>query len=104
MIADKVSKLDADTLGAVRSGDLITDEKLQALASFTTRIFLSRGLIAKPEAAAFLAASYEEQQIMEIVLAIVVTTLSNYSNHIFHTELDDVFIPYAVQEDGFENL
>ena len=104
MIADKVSKLDADTLAAVRSGDLITDEKLQALASFTARVFLSRGLITKTEAAAFLAAGYEERQIMEIVLAVSVKTLSNYSNHIFHTELDDVFVPYAVQDDGFENL
>jgi uncharacterized peroxidase-related enzyme len=104
MIADKVSKLDADTLAAVRSSDPITDGKLQVLASFTARVFLSRGLITKTEAAAFLATGYEERQIMEIILAISVKTLSNYSNHIFHSELDDVFVPYAVQNKGFESL
>ena len=98
MIADKVAKLDADTLDAVRSGDGLPDEKLQALASLTSRIFLSRGLITKAEATAFLAAGYEERQIMEIVLAVSVKTLSNYSNHIFHTKLDDAFKPYDVQE------
>jgi uncharacterized peroxidase-related enzyme len=104
MIADKVSKLDANTLAAVRSGDLITDEKLQALVSFTARVFASRGLITKTEAAAFLAAGFEQLQIMEIVLAISIKTLSNYSNHIFHSELDDVFAPYAVQDDSTENF
>jgi len=104
MIADKVSKLDADTLAAVRSGDLISDEKLQALASFTARIFLSRGLITKAEATAFLAAGYEERQIMEIILAISVKTLSNYSNHIFHSELDEAFAPYLVQDEELRNL
>lgn len=34
---------------------------------------------------------FEEKQILEIVLAIAVKTLSNYSNHILHTEIDPVF-------------
>lgn len=96
MIADKVSKLDAETLKAVRAGATLPDTKLQALALFTTRVFESRGLISSEDATAFLAAGYSEQQIMEIVLAISVKTLSNYSNHVFHTDLDEVFAPYAV--------
>jgi uncharacterized peroxidase-related enzyme len=104
MIADTVAKLDADTLAAARSGAALADEKLDALASFTARIFLSRGLITKAEATAFLTAGYEERQIMEIVLAVSVKTLSNYSNHIFHSELDDAFEPYAVQNDSFDAL
>ena len=104
MIADKVAKFDADTLDGVRSGAVLGDEKLQALAWLTARIFQSRWLITKAEADAFLAVGYEERQIMEIVLAVSVKTLSNYSNHIFHTELDDAFKPYAVQEDGSREL
>jgi AhpD family alkylhydroperoxidase len=45
MIADKVSKLDADTLAAVRSGAVLVDEKLEALVSLKARIFKKRGQI-----------------------------------------------------------
>jgi len=105
MLADKVSKLDADSLAAVRAGEPIPNAKLQSLALFTTRVFETRGLITKADANAFLAAGYSELQIaagyselqiMEVVLAVSVKTLSNYSNHIFHTEVDEVFAPYKL--------
>jgi uncharacterized peroxidase-related enzyme len=100
MIADKVSKLDPEALAAVRDGDIIPNEKLQALAVLTQRIFESRGLITKAEATAFLTAGFEEKQIMEIVLAVAVKTLSNYSNHLFHSQVDDAFATYAVGNTG----
>ena len=96
MIADKVSKLDPETLAAVRLGNSIPDEKLRSLAVFTSHVFSTRGMISNAEAASFLAAGYEKKQIMEIVLAIAVKTLSNYSNHIHHSEVDDAFASYAV--------
>ncbi len=96
MIADKVSKLDSETLNALRSGAPLADAKLQALAEFTAHVFETRGMITRARAAAFLEAGFAEKQIMEVVLAISVKILSNYSNHIFHTDLDDVFAAYAV--------
>jgi hypothetical protein len=44
---------------------------------------------------AFLASGYSEQQILEIVLAIAVKTLSNYANHLFHTPVDSLFASRA---------
>jgi len=32
--------------------------------------------------------------VLEIVLAIAVKTLSNYSNHLFHTPVDDTFASF----------
>ena len=96
MIADKISKLDPETLAAVRLGNSVPDEKLRSLAVFTSHVFSTRGMISAAEAASFLAVGYEEKQIMEIVLAIAVKTLSNYSNHIHHSEVDDAFASYAV--------
>lgn len=96
MIADKVSKLDPEALAAARLGNTIPDEKLHSLAVFTSHVFSTRGIISNAQATAFLAAGYEEKQIMEIVLAIAVKTLSNYSNHIHHSEVDDAFASYAV--------
>ena len=42
-----------------------------------------------------LDAADPERQILEIVLAIAVKTLSNYANHLFHTPLDGAFAARA---------
>ncbi len=94
MIANKVAKLDESLLEAIRNGHAMADEKLQALAHFTWHVMDSRGLITKDEAAAFFAAGYSEQHILDVILAISVKTLSNYANHVFHTDLDTEFAAY----------
>jgi alkylhydroperoxidase family enzyme len=50
-----------------------------------------RGLPAPADVHAFINAGYDERRILEIVLAIAVKTLSNYSNHLFHTPVDEAF-------------
>lgn len=97
MVAERMSKLDAASITALRGGDELRDAKLQALAEFTAHVFETRGLIAVSKAEAFLAAGYGERQVLEIILAVSVKTLSNYSNHIFHNELDAAFAPYRVE-------
>ena len=47
------------------------------------------------ELATFLAAGYSERHALELVLAIAVKTISNYSNHLFHTQIDPVFASYG---------
>jgi len=96
MVAEHISKLDAPLIEALRTGAPLADTKLQALAVFTARVFASRGMITKAEAAAFLSAGFSEKQILDVVLAVAVKTLSNYSNHIFHNDLDEAFAPYRV--------
>ncbi|PCI05690.1 MAG: alkylhydroperoxidase [Hyphomicrobiales bacterium] len=96
MIADKISKLGADELTAVRSGDALPDAKLNALSAFTKHVHDERGLIGKSAAEAFIAAGYSENQILEVILALSVKILSNYSNHIFHTGVDEAFSSYKV--------
>jgi len=53
---------------------------------------------AKAEAEAFKAAGYSDQHVLEIILALAVKTISNYANHVNHTEVDDAFAPYAVDK------
>lgn len=90
-IADKKSGLDPAVTDAIREGAAIADPRLAALADFTRTMVVKRGLPAASEVERFLAAGYTERQILEIVLAIAVKTLSNYANHLFHTPLDPVF-------------
>jgi uncharacterized peroxidase-related enzyme len=90
-IADAKSGLAAEVTDAIRDGRPIPDAKLASLAKFTATMVHKRGLPTKADVQAFLNAGYTERHILEVILAISVKTISNYSNHIFHTEVDEVF-------------
>jgi uncharacterized peroxidase-related enzyme len=92
LIADQMSKVPPAVTEAVRDGRAVPDPKLAALSAFTDVLLTKRGLPSKADVAAFLAAGYGERQILELILAIAVKTLSNYSNHLFHTALDPAFV------------
>ncbi len=91
MLADKVSGVPEETLKALREGNDIPDKRLAALSSFTRVMFETRGEPGKDEVQAFLNAGFEEIHIMQIILALAVKTLSNYSNHINQPDLDEAF-------------
>ncbi|MFD2515781.1 carboxymuconolactone decarboxylase family protein [Pontibacter locisalis] len=98
-IADNMSKVPVEVTDAIREGREIPNTKLNALSEFTRIMFDKRGNPTHEEVEEFLQAGYEEKHIMEIILALAVKTLSNYSNHIFHTELDDMFSGRAWSRD-----
>ena len=90
-IADNWSKVPTEVTDAIRNGEEIPDAKLKALSDFTRVLFDKRGNSCQEEAQAFLAAGYQEKQVLEIILALAVKTLSNYPNHIFQTPMDEAF-------------
>jgi uncharacterized peroxidase-related enzyme len=91
VMADAFSKVPKPVTDAIRAGTAISDAKLAALAGFTRHLLQTRGRPAAESAQAFIAAGFTERQILEVILAIAVKTLSNYSNHIFRTPVDDMF-------------
>lgn len=98
MLALNVSKLSEDHTQALRDGKALSDPKLEALRRFTHHMWQTRGLPSKAEAEAFKAAGYTDTHVLEIILALAVKTISNYANHVNHTEVDDAFAPYAVDK------
>lgn len=96
MIADKKSKVPADSLAALRAGQTLPDARLEALRAFAVKMVDSRGNPSEADVAAFREAGFEERHILGIILAIAVKTLSNYTNHLFKPEVDDVFADYKV--------
>ncbi|KAF0228274.1 MAG: hypothetical protein FD175_2055 [Beijerinckiaceae bacterium] len=90
-IADKKSGVPAEVTDTIRAGDPVGDARLGALVRFTRILVESRGRPTIAEAATFLEAGYTEQNILEIILAISVKTISNYANHVLHTPLDPMF-------------
>lgn len=90
-LADTMSDVPAEVTDAIRSDEEISDPKLRALAEFTRVMSETRGNPSPAQAKAFLHAGYSETQILGIILAISVKVISNYSNHLFHTEVDPAF-------------
>jgi len=90
-VADKMSKVPPDVTDAIRDGRPIPDAKLRALAEFTRIMLEKRGRPNEDDARAFFSAGYSERNILGIILAISVKTISNYANHVFHTPVDEVF-------------
>lgn len=86
-----MNKVPAEVTNAIRDGRSIEDPKLEELRSFTTIMVASRGLPNPQDLRTFLAAGFMESQVLEIILAIAVKTISNYSNHLFGTQLDSQF-------------
>lgn len=102
MIAARQAGIDADTLQALRDGREVDDTRLAALSAFTRKLVTSRGLARERDVEAFLDAGFTEPQILEIILAIAVKTLSNYSNHMFHTRLDEGFADWEWEDANSE--
>lgn len=90
-IADTVSHVPTEVTDAIRAGESLGDARLNELSSFTQHLLLERGRPSLGAAETFLAAGYTEQQILYIVLALAVKTMSNYTNHLFHTPVDSAF-------------
>jgi uncharacterized peroxidase-related enzyme len=90
-VADAMTKVPAEITNAIRSDAEIQDEKLEALRRFAATMVRTRGNPGESDATGFLGAGFTEQHILGVILAISVKTLSNYSNHVFHTELDQAF-------------
>lgn len=90
VIAD-MSKVPAPIIDALRAGGPLPDPKLDALATFTRVMLETRGLPTGADVEGFLDAGYTETHVLQILLAIAVKTISNYSNHLFHTPVDKAF-------------
>lgn len=94
-IAGAVSKTPEQAVQAVRNDAPIEDAKLAALSTFTQTMVSSRGKPTPDQLAAFLAAGYSESNVLDVILAISVKTISNYSNHVLHTPVDPMFQAHA---------
>lgn len=94
-VAQNVSKVPPAVIEAIRTGKPIGDPRLAALKRFTGSMVQKRGNPTHQDAQQFLEAGFTEANILEIILAVAVKTLSNYSNHIFHTPVDDAFAACA---------
>ncbi|GGP79198.1 carboxymuconolactone decarboxylase family protein [Shewanella ulleungensis] len=88
-------KVDAALTEALRNKTAMPTAKLQALQDATLSIVRNRGNISTAELEAFYAAGYAQQQVLEIILGLSQKVISNYTNHVAKTPVDDVFKKFA---------
>jgi AhpD family alkylhydroperoxidase len=84
----KKAGLAADDVVALREGRDASDARLNALATFARTVFTSRGTVPAGVVDAVKAAGYNDQQIVETLLAIADITFTNLFNRVNDTVVD----------------
>ena len=87
----KSEKVPEDVIEAARAVRPYDDPKLEAMRVFTLNLVENRGWASPDALEAFLAAGFSKQNVLEIVVVIAHKVLSNYTNHIVDTPVDDAF-------------
>ena len=85
------SKIDDSIINSLRNNEKIQDEKLQALSLFTKKVVEQRGWVSEDDVHQFIEYGYTRQSVLEVILAVSMKTISNYSNHILKTPVDTNF-------------
>lgn len=70
-------------------------EPLASLQHFTQLMVQQRGQVSEQDVAQFLSAGYQPRQVLEIVQMIAQKVMSNYTNHLAQTPLDEAFKAFA---------
>jgi len=78
---------------SLREGTAIDDRKLEGLRQFTIAMNEKRGWVEEKDLEAFFAVGYNKQTVLEVVLGTSLKVMSNYTNHITKTPVDDAFKP-----------
>jgi len=87
--------LEVQAIDAIREGDPIDDDRLQALRAFTETVIRERGWVEGEPVEDFLAAGFTRANVLEVVLGVAHKTLSNYINHFADTPLDQAFAKFS---------
>ena len=80
---------------ALRCGEPLPDPRLHALSTFTRAVVRTRGRVGEDEVQRFLDAGFEKAHVLEVLVAVAMKTLSNFTNHLAATEVNEVFKDFA---------
>lgn len=86
----KMMKVDDAIIDAVRDETPLPSAKLEALRTFTLQMLRERGNVSDDDVQTFLDAGYTKQHILEVVLGLAQKVMSNYTNHLADTPVDEV--------------
>ncbi len=87
----KGMKVDEAITEALRNETPLPNARLEALRTFTLSVVRDRGNVDNKAVQAFLDAGFTRRQILEVVLGVSQKVMSNYTNHLAITPVDNAF-------------
>jgi uncharacterized peroxidase-related enzyme len=84
----RMAHVDGNVIEAVREGLPIGDARLQALRVFAGKVTRDRGVVSGVDVAAFIAAGFTKENVLDVLVLAATKLISNYTNHIADTPLD----------------
>lgn len=80
--------LSAQSVAALRDGGSPENAEDAAMAAFVRAMIRSKGFVTDEELAAFYRAGFTQRNALEVVLGVTLKIITNYANHMTHTELN----------------
>jgi alkylhydroperoxidase family enzyme len=87
----KMMGVDDAITEALRNEKTLPNTRLEALRDFTLSVVRDRGNVEESKVQAFLDAGFTKRQILEVILGYSQKIMSNYTNHLAQTPVDEVF-------------
>jgi len=87
----EMAKVPEKTVNALRDGQDPEDPKEEALVNFARSAVQHQGWIPDRDREAFLQAGYTTRHVLDVLSILALKTLSNYTNHLAETPLDEAF-------------
>lgn len=87
--------LTAADVEAIRHGRAPVDPGLAALSRLARTLIEQRGRLSEPDKAAFLAAGFGPDHLLEVVAVVAASTITNYTASVTLPPLETAFQPYT---------
>lgn len=88
-------KVDQGIVDALVNETPLADAKLETLRETTLAMTRNRGVISNEQIEKFFAVGYGKQQLLEIIVGLSQKVMSNYTNHLADTPVDEPFKKFA---------
>lgn len=93
-IALKKAKFSPAQVEALRNQSRAGVDRLDALAAFTRAVIRDRGAVADAALQDFVAAGFQPEQALDVVLGVSLATLCNFANNLAQSPLNPELEPY----------
>ena len=90
--------LSEPVVAAVREGRRVDTPKFEALRRVTAALVEKRGWLSEDDLSSFFGAGYGRDHLLEVIAGVGLKTMSNYTNHLAHTPVDEAFRKFELAE------
>ena len=90
-----MSKVEESITASLRNGQPLADAKLNALREMTLNVIRNQGNVTEAQQQKFFNHGYTQKHLLEVFLGYSQKILSNYTNHVAKTPVDEPFQPFA---------